>query len=264
MTCTQCSGSHGLAASEAPWGQDLPLTTPTPFTHGLSLRKAQQPGPPQRHGEVGVSPSSLARLRRGAAGCTEGSETLGPCVSALEPPRSSWGTYGALHAAPPFSFYAAMFLCCQVGPLGPFGSAWGRGRVPAAPCLGPHLGTWTPSALHRALFPAWLSQGQVRSALAWKSLQTVSRREASPHASSVGAAADPAPLPRGYRRGEDLLPLVRAAGVCPSGPSPASLDSSLRAAPHSTQGSAAQLPQLQVWGHRQDPLWCHINMYMCI
>lgn len=153
MTCTQCSGSHGLAASEAPWGQDLPLTTPTPFTHGLFLRKTQQPGPPQCHGEVGVSPTSLARLRRRAAGCTDGNETPGPCVSALQPPRSSWGTDGALHAAPPFSFYAAMFLCCQVGPLGPFGSAWGRGRVPAAPRLGPHPGTWTPSALHRALSP---------------------------------------------------------------------------------------------------------------
>lgn len=27
--CTQCSGSHGLAASEAPWGQDLPHHTYT-------------------------------------------------------------------------------------------------------------------------------------------------------------------------------------------------------------------------------------------
>lgn len=225
MTCTQCSGSHGLAASEAPWGQDLPLTTPTPVTHGLFLRKAQQPGPPQCHGGVGVSPTSLARLRRGAAGCTEGSETLGPCVSALEPPRSSWGTYGALHAAPPFSFYAAMFLCCQVGPLGPFGSAWGRGRVPAAPCHGPHLGTWTPSALHRALFPAWLSQARAGQLLPG----TVSRLSVEEKLVLTpppwGLLQTPPPLSLRHRRGEDLLPLVRAAGVCPSGPSPASLDS---------------------------------------
>lgn len=256
MTCTQCSGSHGLAASEAPWGQDLPLTTPIPFTHGLFLRKAQQPRPPQCHGEVGVSPTSLARLRRGAAGCTEGSETLGPCVSALEPPRSSWGTYGALHAAPPFSFYAAMFLCCQVGPLGPFGSAWGRGRVPAAPCLGPHLGTWTPSALHRALFSAWLSQGQGGSALAWNSLQTVRRGEARPHASSVGAAADPATFVSGGTGGEKIRwPLVRAAGVCPSGPSPASLDSSAEGCSLYHPGLCSSAPPAPSVGAQAGPLY---------
>lgn len=68
MTCTQCSGSHGLAASEAPWGQDLPLST-TAFIRGLLLKKIQQPRPPQRHGEVGS---------KGAAGCTKDDETWVP------------------------------------------------------------------------------------------------------------------------------------------------------------------------------------------
>lgn len=152
MTCTQCSGSHGLAASEAPWGQDLPLTTATPFVRGLLLKKTEQPGPPQCHGEVGHSSSSLAGQRRGqAAGCTEANQHLGLHVSALEPPPSSRGTFGAQCAgtcgvqcvAPPFSLSlcAAMFLCCQIGPLGPFQFCMGEGQgsccpMPWAPSLG--------------------------------------------------------------------------------------------------------------------------------
>lgn len=116
MTCTQCSGSHGLAASGVPWGQDLPLTTATPFVRGLLLKKTEQPGPPQCHGEVGHSASSLSGQRKGrAAGCSEAQadQHLGPHVSALEPPPSSPGTCGARCAAPPFS----LSLCCHVSLL---------------------------------------------------------------------------------------------------------------------------------------------------
>lgn len=142
----------------------------------------------------------------GAAGCAEGSETLGPCVSALEPPRSSRGTYGALHAAPPFSFCAAMFLCCQVGPLGPFrfclgegqGSrcplpwapAWERGHQ--VPCLEPSSPPGFPRARSGQLLPGTVSrllveEKLVLTPLPWGLMQT------------------PPPPPRRAREGRRLV-----------------------------------------------------------
>lgn len=89
------------------------------------------------------------------------------------------------------------------------------------------LGTVDTKCLAQSPFPAWFPQGQIRSALAWNSLQAVGQGETSLPTSSVGTDTDPPPLPRRVgRRGEDLLPLVKATGLCPSGPqSPASLGS---------------------------------------
>lgn len=189
MTCTQCSGSQGPAASEAPRGPGpAPDRCPRPSHVDCSLRK---PSGRCRHlsvmGEVGP-PHLPGQAVKGAAGCTKGDEPLGPCVSALEPPPSSWGTCGTLRAAPPFSLsLLPCFSAAKSGPLALSGSAWGRGRVLAAPCLGPPAWEqWTPSALHRALFPALFSQGhdQVSScpeqspdccSLAWQG------RNQSPH-----------------------------------------------------------------------------------
>lgn len=203
MTCTQCSGSHGRAASGVPWGQDLPLTTATAFVRGLLLKKTEQPGPPQCHGEVGHSASRLSGQRKGrAAGCSEAEadQHLGPHVSALEPPPSSPGTCGARCAAPPFSLSVLpCFSAAKLGPLALSSSAWGRGRVPAAPCLGPPAWEqWTPSAFHRALFPTWFSQGQIGSALAWNNLQDAGGGGTSLPTSSLGTGIAPLPpsLPR--------------------------------------------------------------------
>lgn len=204
----------------------------------------------------GHLPHPPGRAVKRAAGCTAGSETLGPCVSALEPPRSSWGTYRALHAAPPFSFYAAMFLCCQVGPLGPFRFRLGEGQgsrcpVPWAPawerghqvpCIEPS----SPPGFPRGV-PGRLSPGTVSRLLV--------EEKRVPHTSSVGTDADPTPsASEGRGRGGDGLPLVRAAGVCPSGPNPAPPpDSSAEGCSRVTQGSGPGSPSSQVWGHKQDP-----------
>lgn len=115
----------------------------------------------------------------------------GPCVSALEPPQSSWGTYGALRAAPPFSLSPLSALPCffaaKLGPLALSGSVCGRGRALAAPCLGPPAREWwTPSAFHRALFAARFSQGQIRSARAWNNLQAAGGGRTSLATSSLG------------------------------------------------------------------------------
>lgn len=167
---------------------DSSLGKPSSLGHLSAVGKWRLPHQPGQAAKAG------SRL-------TEGRETLGPCVSALDPPRSSGGTHGALHAAPPFSFYAAMFLCCQVGPLGPFGSAWGRGRVPAAPCLGPHLGTWTTSALRRALFPACFPRARSGQLLPG----TVSRLSVEEKLVLTpppwGPLQTPPPLPRGAQGG---------------------------------------------------------------
>lgn len=91
------------------------------------------------------------------------------------------------------------FSAAKLGPLALSSSAWGRGRVPAAPCLGPPAWEqWTPSAFHRALFPTWFSQGQIGSALAWNNLQDAGGGGTSLPTSSLGTGIAPLPpsLPR--------------------------------------------------------------------
>lgn len=130
MMCTQCSGSHGLAASEAPWGQDLPLTTPTPFICGLLLKKTQQPRPPQRHGEVGSKGGQQAAPRTMRPG------SLCQClrISSLFS-GDPWGPA----CCSPFLFLS---LCCHVSLLPnwapwPFPVLLGGGRFLLLHALGP-------------------------------------------------------------------------------------------------------------------------------
>lgn len=65
----------------------------------------------------GRLPHQPGQASTGAAGCTEGHEPLGPCVSALEPPssRDPWGPT----CRSPFlacSLCAAMFSAAKLGP----------------------------------------------------------------------------------------------------------------------------------------------------
>lgn len=135
MTCTQCSGSHGLAASEAPWGQDLPLTSACTLHTDSSLRKRSARG--SRH--LPLKPGQAAK---GAAGHTKGDEPWVPQSVPYNLFLLLGGPVGPYVLLPlSVSFCAAMFLCCQIGPLSPFqfylGERQGFCRpMPWAPSLG--------------------------------------------------------------------------------------------------------------------------------
>lgn len=165
--CTQCSGSHGQAASEVPWGHDWPLTkahTPPTWT-------CPSGGPPQPSAAWGHGPSLPAQ-----PGCAKSNEPLGPRVSALKPPPPPWGTCGALWGAPPPS----LSLCCHVSLLPnrapwPFLVLLGGGAGFLLPhALGPQPGNGghqVPS-LHRTLFALpCFPRAVIGSSLAWDSLQ---------------------------------------------------------------------------------------------
>lgn len=156
-----------------------------------------------------------------------------------------------------------MFLCCQVGLLGPFGSAWGRGRVPAAPRLGPHPGTWTPSALHRALSPPGVPRARSGQLLPG----TVSRLSVEEKLVLTpppwGLMETPPPLPRRAQEERRSVTTCESSRGVFFGPSPASPASS-------AEGCSPYHPRLWLTppaprgGIGRTPLWCHINMYMCI
>lgn len=270
MTCTQCSGSRGPAASEVPWGQERPLTkahAPPTWTCPYENPAATA----ATSASWGSGPSPPAR-----PGCAKSDGPLGPCVSALEPPPPSWGTCGALRAAPPPS----LSLCCHVSLLPnrapwPFLVLLGGGAGFLLPCAwGPQPGNGghqVPS-LHRALCPALSSQGcdQVSSglerspdgcSLGWQG------RGISRPTSSLGTDAAPTNLCLlgGQGREKVLLPLGEGSGVCSPGPrNPASLGSAAAGGCSPQRALTSHIcldhpkalgppPQLLLCGQRQDP-----------
>lgn len=95
-------------------------------------------------------------------------------VQCLRTSSSSLGDlWGPVCRSPFLSLSAAMFLCCQIGPLGPFWFYFGEGQgscrpVPWAPSLGT-VDTQVPCVEPFSLpcFP----RAVIGSALAWNSLQ---------------------------------------------------------------------------------------------
>uniref|UniRef100_A0A2K5I1H3 Uncharacterized protein n=1 Tax=Colobus angolensis palliatus TaxID=336983 RepID=A0A2K5I1H3_COLAP len=124
------------------------------------------------------------------------------------------------------------FSAAKSGPLAPSGSAsWGQGS-----CLGPPV--WE-CALHRApSSPPSFSRG-------------TGRTSPSPcPTSSLGTERTPTNLCLCLGgRGEGLLPLGKAAGVCPSGPTVQLLQGQqLRAAPCIIQATTSDFCLNQPWG----------------
>lgn len=176
-----------------------------------------------------------------------------------------------------------MFLCCQIGPLGPFWFYLGEGqasccsvpRGPPQPGNGGH-----PSALRRAPVPArvpgpqsvgsCLEQSPSGCSLGWW------ERTQSPHLLPWDRYSPPPISASRAGRGENLLPLVKGSGCVLWDQSPASLGSSAAkgCSPHQALtphicldhpprplGLGSPAPR---GGRGRTPLWCHINMYMCI
>lgn len=182
---------------------------PTPLARGLFPKNTQRPLlPPPPHGEVGP-PHLPGRAVKGAAGCTKRDEPLGPCVSALEPPPPSWGTCGALRAAPPFS----LSLCCHVSLLPnwaprPFLVLLGGGAGFLLPhALGPQPGNGGYQVPCIEPFPLpCFPRAAVRPALAWNSLQIAAAEPGgggtSLPASSLGTDTDPTNLCLGGQGGK--------------------------------------------------------------
>lgn len=174
--CTQCSGSHGLGASEVPRGQDLPLTEAhtssqrlwapaessllrKPTSCGLSWPWGSRclPQQPRQAVQRTVSPWFPVSVPSNLLPIFPG--TWGPCL--LLPLSVS-------------SLHAAMFLCCQNGPFSP-GSAFGVGAgflsshtLEPQPGNSGHQVPFTEPPLAHSAFPGvWLPS----SAPAWTGLQ---------------------------------------------------------------------------------------------
>lgn len=202
-----------------------------------------------------VSPPELA------AGYSKDNVPLGPFVSAFELPPSSRGSPGAPACHSPLCLLSSCHVfCCQIGPLGPFQFCFGRWGwagflLPRALDL-PAWEWWTPSALPGTPFSLrgfprgqGLQLGQLLPTTARLLQSRLIQEDPSPALSSLG-------LRLGDRGGE------KGGGVC------AAASAGLRAAscpPSPTPSPCLPLPPSALGcSRRQDPPWCHINMYMCI
>lgn len=228
----------------------------------------------------GRLPYQPGQAVKGAAGCTEGSETLGPCVSALELPLLG-GPEGPCVLLP-LSLCAALFLCCQMGRSALSGSARGRGQgsccpVPSAPSLG-MVDTQVPCIEPFSPCPRLASPGPSQVSSCLNSFQAAVGGGTSLPTASVGTDRDPATSTwEGGQEGRASVTTCEGSkGLSFRTWSPASLGSVAEGRPphHPSPDPSCLLgppkalglgsPGSKCGDIGRTLLWCHINMYMCI
>lgn len=204
-------------------------------------------------------------------------EPLSPCVSAFKllHPQGTWGPC----LPPPF---LPPPLCCLVSLL-PSWAPWPLlillGEAGSLPCaLGPRPGKdrYQVPCIEPLSYPAFPG---TRVALAWNVLPSrplsqprLVRKERVAPSPPPWGLMEPPNLPGVGGEETGLLPLGKGAEVHPAGLcSSASPGRGLFRHRPSHLLTSALTPQ-KSWDlvlpalseHRQDPSWCHINMYMCI
>lgn len=136
-------------------GPDLPPTSAHPSLEDSAVRKPSSRCHLRALGKWRPLPGRGQARREAAGGRSQGREPPGSLHQCLRSPPPG-GPWCLLPPSPPFSpLRAAIFLCCQTGPLGPFQLCLGEGQGASRPPPGTQPGTVGTTCLACSARPGW-------------------------------------------------------------------------------------------------------------